>query len=226
MLSFDMFFCAGPHACCYALTSSLAQDHMLDATLWHFRLHLTTHLVLRLTCFCFCPQTLMLGFDIFPCVWPCCYAWHLLLRSTWAVCAILAVMLELYKMNVVVAGKAENMTSMRHLFTGALYRLSWQDLDERSLYKMSWYPWTSWQDLWERSLYRSSAEGCATRRKNVSGWAPEARDIPSANWARRYSQSDPTCRASAEGCVNLQTWNPLRLKKSEFKPDTLASASQ
>ena len=29
------------------------------------------------------------------------------------------------------------------LFTGALYKISSQDLYERSLYKIPWYPWTS-----------------------------------------------------------------------------------
>ena len=114
------------------------------------------------------------------------------------------------------------------LFTGALYKISSQDLHERSLYKISWYPWTSeissLQDLFKRPRSGSntqkvprglrgrnqnrhrataramnSAEGCASRNKKCPRLS--ASDIPSAKWARRYSQSDPTRTKSREGCI-------------------------
>ena len=143
------------------------------------------------------------------------------------------------------------------LFTRALYKMSSQGLYERSLYKISWYPWTSevssLQDLFNRSgsntqkvprglRRRNQNRHCATARAIRHARTPQrvaraetknaprlsASDIPSAKWARRYSQSDPTRTKSREGCVCKHKIGaaPQRDSKNQSSGRTLTSELQ
>ena len=82
------------------------------------------------------------------------------------------------------------------LFTGALYKISSQNLYERSLYKISWYPWTSeissLQDLFKRPLSGSNTQKVprGLRGRNQNRHRATARAIPHAQTPQRVARAE------------------------------------
>ena len=85
--------------------------------------------------------------------------------------------------------------SPRGLFTGALYKISSQDLYERSLYKISWYPWTSemssLQDLFKRRRSASNTQKVprGLRGRNQNRHRATARAIRRARTPQRVARA-------------------------------------
>ena len=107
------------------------------------------------------------------------------------------------------------------LFTGALYKISSQDLYERSLYKISWYPWTfemsSLQDLFKRPPSESNTQKVprGLRGRNQNRHRATARAI-------RHAQS-PERVAFAN--IKIST-APQRDSKNQCSDRTLTSELQ
>ena len=82
------------------------------------------------------------------------------------------------------------------LFTGALYKISSQDLCERSLYKISWYPWTSeissLQDLFKTPRSGSNTQKVprGLRGRNQNRHRATARAIRHARTPQRVARAE------------------------------------